>query len=98
MLIRPCWVFPYGLWTSAELSAEWRRHGRGWAILGEQARSDWCHAWADYFAVPWWQAVFFRWPPSRTPPALLHAYLSCCDALDPSAQLPGKLPPRDGRL
>ena len=51
-------------------STEWRQLGRNWATVGEVERSEWCHSLADYWALPWWQAVLVSQRPSLTPPPL----------------------------
>jgi hypothetical protein len=56
----------------AKLSANWRRMGREWATFGEQERSEWCHAWADFWSQSWLKACYWSdYPmPSNTPPPL----------------------------
>lgn len=50
-------------------AAEWRDHGRKWAIYGQLERSEWCHARADWFELKWYEALVTL-PPSSKPPGL----------------------------
>lgn len=72
MMIRPNWLFKYGLWWPSELAAKWQEQADAWKALGEWPRARWCQEHADYWARPFLAQVYGE-KPTRTPPPLRRA-------------------------